>query len=67
MTKISLAVGRWHSVSLAFVRIVKDFISRHVKPSATGLYSLQQHHSYCAERNGECGKLLPDFDVIFER
>lgn len=23
MTKISLAVGRWHSVSLAFVRIVK--------------------------------------------
>lgn len=23
MTKISLAVGRWHSVSLAFVRLVQ--------------------------------------------
>ena len=63
MTKISLAGGRWHSVSLAFVGLVKGLHQQTCEALGNGLILLHKHRTRCVDRGGESGKLPPDFDV----
>lgn len=66
MAKISLAGGRWHSVSLAFVGLVKGLHQQTCEALGDGLILLHKHRTRCVDRGGVCGKLPPDFDVSVE-